>query len=339
MERNLQVLTGILLAALLVPACLGSERNASIPSREETTTGTHLISPTTSTSPLPSAEQPDAFSQNRPIWAHSSVPAAHEVVLFRRTFTLAERLEDAQLALFADTRYEAWVDGSWVGRGPARFSRTTREYDVHEMGPLQPGDHLVAILVQWSPNTRRSESVTPLVAGHVQGVTAQGIQVVERTGPAWKALLSPAWRQDAAPAHPAGLIGPTWFLSTYVLRDRRTGPDTWLAQPAFSGVRHASGSLPLEEGMLQIHWEGQRCEERMVELEAPPTTSGELVIPFIDDTTILTLNEQVIWQKGAPTGDNLTEQGDGIHVSLPGGNHTLRVHEDCEISDKPALFD
>jgi len=50
-----------------------------------------------------------------PIWAHDAIPAQHEVVLFRRPFELARVLEAAELQIFADTRYELWVDGTWLG--------------------------------------------------------------------------------------------------------------------------------------------------------------------------------------------------------------------------------
>lgn len=64
--------------------------------------------------------------------------------------------------IFADTRYEVWLDGVWVGRGPARFSKLRHEYDSLPLGTITPGEHLLAIQVQWSPNSRRSESSTPL---------------------------------------------------------------------------------------------------------------------------------------------------------------------------------
>ena len=186
--------------------------------------------PPTSTSTeilyLPLVRWPSTFPKDSPIWTHSSVAAPHQVALFRHTFTLDGQLERAELGIFADTRYEVWVDGSWVGRGPARFSVATREYDVYPLGDLQPGSHLVAVLVQWAPNTRRSESVTPFLRAHVHGVTDDGGRVVTRTDSLWKALSSDAWRQDAIPVHSWRLIGPTELV------DLRRIPHDWML-PAF----------------------------------------------------------------------------------------------------------
>jgi len=229
LDKRLQILGGILFAALFLAAIVGSKRNALLPGHadEDMTVEAGSTSLLTSTVYLPLIVYPGTFSQNHPVWAHASNPASHEVGLFRHTFTLDEQLANAELAIFADTRYEVWVDGSWVGRGPARFSRMRREYDVYQLGALQPDDHLIAVLVQWAPNTRRSESDTPLLLSHIQGETDRGFQVVARTGPQWKASLSGAWRQDAVPVHSWRLIGPTELV------DLRQLPQDWMS-PTFS---------------------------------------------------------------------------------------------------------
>jgi alpha-L-rhamnosidase len=162
-----------------------------------------------------------------PIWAHNQPPKASEVTLFRHKFTLAQALSNAELHLFADTRYQVWVDGVVMGRGPARFSRTRHEFDVVSLGTLPAGEHLVAVLVQWAPNYRRSESSTPHLRAHLQGKASNELQVIGRTSPGWKALSAPAWNPDAMPVHSWGLIGPTELLDLNGL------PQDWM-MPAFS---------------------------------------------------------------------------------------------------------
>lgn len=181
------------------------------------------------------APNTDLFLQDLPIWSHTGPAAPHEVALFRRAFTLAEPLSAPTLELFADTRYEVWLDGAWVGRGPARFSRQTREYDVYPLGQLAAGPHLIAVLVQWAPNTRRSESTIPFLQGHLAGTAAAG-SIVVRTGADWKTTRSTAWREDAALVHSWGLLGPTELL------DMRRLPWNW-NQPAFSDTAWAAAAL------------------------------------------------------------------------------------------------
>lgn len=178
--------------------------------------------PVTTTIFLPLVLHPDNFGETIPIWAHTGPPAPHEVVLFRHMFTLEEPVSAAELSIFADTRYEVWVDGHWHGRGPARFSRKTREYDTYHLGSLGAGTHLVAVLVQWAPVARRSESTTPFLQARIQAQTPDGQVIVDQTDTRWKATLSDAWRQDAPPVHSWGLIGPTELL------DLRRLPQNWM---------------------------------------------------------------------------------------------------------------
>lgn len=172
---------------------------------------------------LPVVAASGRFEQAQAIWPHNRSPAPHEVALFRRAFSLPETADRATLNIFADTRYEVWLDSRWIGRGPARFSQTRREYDVYALGELSPGDHLIAVLVQWAPNNRRSESLTPYLKARLEVANAQGHVVAPiQTDSTWKALLTDAWRQDAAPVHSWNLIGPTELL------DLRRLPSNWM---------------------------------------------------------------------------------------------------------------
>lgn len=156
---------------------------------------------------------PIAFSDVPAIWPQANrpltdPPPAHEVALFRHTFSLTAPLGNAELAVFADTRYELWLDGTWIGRGPARFSRQTHEYDIYALPALSTGEHILAALVQWSPNMRRSESVQPMLQLQL---THDG-HVIAQTDSSWKAIRSPAWNTAAAPVHTWNLIGATELL-------------------------------------------------------------------------------------------------------------------------------
>ncbi len=176
---------------------------------------------------LPLVFAPDPFLKDAPIWAHSGSPAPQEVALFRHTFTVSEPVSGVRLAIFADTRYQVWIDGAFIGRGPARFSPTLREYDVYKLGDFLPGSHTISVQVQWAPNLRRSESISPYLQAHIEGDILGRYKLITRTGREWRSSLSGAWRQDSAPVHSWGLIGPTELL------DLRKLPENW-HQPGFS---------------------------------------------------------------------------------------------------------
>ncbi|RIK37990.1 MAG: alpha-L-rhamnosidase, partial [Chloroflexi bacterium] len=230
--------------ALVDPPALSAQ--GTIPPGEP-----HLFLPVIFTTAANPGSNPN-FASNTPIWAHAGAPAAHEVALFRHQFSLRAARTDARLHIFADTRYEVWVDGRWIGRGPARFSQTRHEYDTYPLGDLSPGEHLVAVLVQWAPNTRRSESMAPHLLAHIEGKSAAGTQVVARTDGNWKALLSSAWRQDAAPLHSWQLIGPTELVDLRQLPVNWMMPavadDSWpnaVTRPVGGHIHYTERSIPL----------------------------------------------------------------------------------------------
>lgn len=248
--------------------------------------------------PLVARSGASLFSQDQPIWAHASTPEAHEVALFRHTFVLSDALQSAELYIFADTRYAAWIDGEWVGHGPARFSRKTREYDIHRLGNLSPGGHVIAVLVQWAPNFRRSESVTPILMAHIQGVTGRGFQIIARTGPEWKARLSDAWSRNAAPVHAWQLIGPTELLDLRRLPPHWTSPDfvdeEWpsavvKSSTSTAGIVFRPRSIPLLEQVavpITVTEVGEISPGRaLVEVVPPVTIPYEFPFQVLTPTT------------------------------------------------------
>jgi alpha-L-rhamnosidase len=131
---------------------------------------------------------------------------------------------------------------------------------------------------------------------------------------------------------------PTWFLTTYVLGARRSGPASWVVAPScLSSLNHVSGSLPLGAGDLLVSWSRQGFADATVELNAPAGTAGEFVIPFCDPTTVLTVNGEVVWQNQAPLLANVAALSDGIHVPLTDGAYTITVHQDRYMTFVPAV--
>ncbi|MEM7030285.1 MAG: alpha-L-rhamnosidase [Chloroflexota bacterium] len=182
-----------------------------------------LAPPTfTSTIYLPLITVPDRFNHISAIWTHENPPSSHEVSLFRHSFELDITVISPTLSIFADTRYEVWIDGQWIGRGPARFSDMTREYDTYTLSKLPVGEHVIAILAQWAPNLRRSNSITPLIMADIRGSTTAGSIQVAQTSADWKGILSNAWHNDPYPVHAWGALGPTELL------DLRLLPPDWM---------------------------------------------------------------------------------------------------------------
>ncbi|MFN8140263.1 MAG: alpha-L-rhamnosidase C-terminal domain-containing protein [Fimbriimonadales bacterium] len=66
---------------------------------------------------------------------------------FRRSFSLDSVPESATLMITADAEYRVWINGEWVGQGPARGWPDEWWYDEYEIAHLlKPGENLIAIL-------------------------------------------------------------------------------------------------------------------------------------------------------------------------------------------------
>ncbi len=118
---------------------------------------------------------------------------------FRRSFKLAAAPARAQLDLFAYTRYQLFVNGEYVGRGPNRFENRRPEYDTWDIAPrLHAGSNVIAVLVQrdWPGENPRSTGQTlSRFRMHEPGFTARlelvdgGREMVIATDDKWRAFV------------------------------------------------------------------------------------------------------------------------------------------------------
>src|SRR5204863_6987132 len=111
---------------------------------------------------------------------------------FRRTFSLTTVPKSAPARSTADGRYKLWVNGRFVGRGPARSDPAWLYYDRFDLAPsLRKGDNLIAVLV-WHPH--ESFQYVPAPAGLL--FEAQVGQQTIASDSHWAARQNDAYRQD-----------------------------------------------------------------------------------------------------------------------------------------------
>src|SRR5271165_2929028 len=65
---------------------------------------------------------------------------------FRRTVALPVAVEKAALQITGDSRYKLYVNGRYIGRGPARCDQIWQSYDEYEIAPfLKAGKNVIAV--------------------------------------------------------------------------------------------------------------------------------------------------------------------------------------------------
>ncbi|MBB3067910.1 hypothetical protein FHS14_000886 [Paenibacillus baekrokdamisoli] len=84
------------------------------------------------------------------IWNDGEASPRNEWWCFRKTFYAAEGShKGVRLSITADSRYVLYVNGEWVGRGPARSWTSEQSYDTYDIGYLIKSgqENTIAVLV------------------------------------------------------------------------------------------------------------------------------------------------------------------------------------------------
>ena len=82
------------------------------------------------------------------IWTADEPTRPNQYAHARRTFHLSEAPGVAWLACCADSRYVLYVNGTLIGRGPARYHVSTPSYDTYDVSRrLREGENVIAFLV------------------------------------------------------------------------------------------------------------------------------------------------------------------------------------------------
>ena len=119
------------------------------------------------------------------IWLQAPVTGESLHAGFRREFFLRDVPATAQLHLFAYTRYQLYINGEYVGRGPNRFESIHPEYDSWDIAArLHPGTNVIAVVVHrdWPGDAVANMGQTlSRFRRHAPGFTAR-LELADATG-------------------------------------------------------------------------------------------------------------------------------------------------------------
>ncbi|HSO87732.1 MAG TPA: alpha-L-rhamnosidase N-terminal domain-containing protein, partial [Draconibacterium sp.] len=120
-------------------------------------------------------------------------PQAHAVVLFRKTFELAEKPESFVVHVSADNHYRLFVNGKYVLRGPARGDISHWFYETVDIADyLQSGENVIAAeVVNWGP--KRSFSYFSQMTSFILQCDTEAEKTVNTSGESWKCFHNQAF--------------------------------------------------------------------------------------------------------------------------------------------------
>ena len=135
------------------------------------------------------------FSRSEWIWPDEFRWDIHNCyVLFRRDFTLDRVPRHAPLFITADQSYHLYVNGAFVGRGPARGYQSHWPYDEIDLARwLVPGRNVIAIRA-YNPGYSNFQYLSQGYAGLL--VAADWGAVRLHSDKDWKCLRQPGIRRD-----------------------------------------------------------------------------------------------------------------------------------------------
>ncbi|MEO0468158.1 MAG: alpha-L-rhamnosidase N-terminal domain-containing protein [Bacteroidota bacterium] len=156
------------------------------------------------------------------VWVSDSVERL-QVAAFRQTFSLKQLPSAARITLFADSRYQLYVNGQFVQGGPPRFYPESPAQDQIDISSfLTEGNNLIAIRVL-SNGTSSFQLRRNPAALMVKGSIEDKKGTIDLSTPGkWKARRLRGY--DACAPKVSFALGP---MEVY---DQRKDPQDWMAQ-------------------------------------------------------------------------------------------------------------
>jgi hypothetical protein len=153
------------------------------------------------------------------IWCSGPASPRNSYAYFRKSFTLSTAPRTAAIGITADSRYILYVNGTLVGRGPARCHRGKQSFDTYDIAAyLRTGANVIAALVH-----HYGESTFAYQQGRAgflcEAVISSRTTTTIRSDGTWKALAASAW--DASGSRMNLQLG---YPEVY---DARLAPDGW----------------------------------------------------------------------------------------------------------------
>ena len=179
----------------------------------------------------------DSWSGAHWIW-HPRVEKMHNFhMLARKPFSLPAGIQCGTCLVSANTAYELYINGEWVGRGPVRSTPEWQYYDETDVGAhLRAGDNVVAVHVY-----HHGEQDTGAL-GQVKGPGALLVKMTVDCGSGTCELGTDAsWRVLRAPQYEIDVGHVTWHRHDFkevchadreVLGWRQAGYDDSAWEPA-----------------------------------------------------------------------------------------------------------
>jgi len=220
---------------------------------------------------------------------------------FRKSFELSAKPVSATVRITADSRYILWVNGTLVGRGPARGFPWAQPYDEFDLEPfLKPGTNWIACVVHCFGRDIGVSTATGKAALLLDGIvrlpTGQAVPI--QSDGTWE-MRNADWFLSQQQVRPYGygiFSFQEWF-------DARREPHGWRIGSEGDGWKSAQVVAAAGEGP----WSGfeprglKSLSERLVQPKLVTVGTGSCAAGFIETESLENTWNAEIWTPLKPT--------------------------------------
>ena len=133
------------------------------------------------------------------IWCEGEPVPQNFYLYCRKSFTLEGKAGGATVDVTADSRYKLFVNGKFVGRGPARCDQRWEYYDTHDLrNLLRPGENVISAMVHQYGVSSHSYTVGRggfLLQGEVRERSGRNVRL--DSDESWRLLPAPPWDRES----------------------------------------------------------------------------------------------------------------------------------------------
>jgi len=181
--------------------------------------------------PFPTMPIPGYFWADCPahwVWYPSPHDADISIVAFRLPFRISTACA-VRLHASADQRYELFLDGERLGRGPERGDLAHWFFDTYELS-LAPGDHLLAARAWWLGGSGAPMAQMSGAPGFLLLAEGELSSVLSTGSGAWQALAIEAYSEEPCQVTGYHVVGWSFAL------DGHHYPWGWETDPTAAGT-------------------------------------------------------------------------------------------------------
>jgi hypothetical protein len=131
------------------------------------------------------------------IWLEDSGDGKNDYICFRKEFIIQSEIKEPVIHITAEREYELWLNGHFIGRGPALSDPRYKRYDIYRIKDIiKTGNNLISVLAYHHRESNGAFRRTPYQ--EASGLLCQindGADNLLSSDETWKSVRHASWKR------------------------------------------------------------------------------------------------------------------------------------------------